>query len=103
MPMIMPNVRRSRFSWMNSLTMMPIQRESEKFIQAKSWCVPVFGRSLDVVLGALHEVDEDVLEPRLRPAPLQLGVIPELRYRLCQFGVVLPGDVQRVAERRDMR
>jgi hypothetical protein len=29
MPMIMPNVSRSRFSWMNSFRMIPIQRDSE--------------------------------------------------------------------------
>ncbi len=30
MPTIMPNVSRSRFSWMNSLPTMPSQRENEK-------------------------------------------------------------------------
>src|SRR5205085_5143780 len=92
MPMIMPNVRRSRLSWMNSLTMMPTQRDQEKLI----------GCSFRVVLRAFHEMDEDVLEPRVRLAPAQLR-IGELAHGALERGLVLADHVQRVAECRDMR
>src|SRR5439155_26272625 len=90
MPMIMPKVRRSRLSWMNSLTMIATHRDQEKLI----------GRSFLFGLHLFHQVDEDVFQPGVRLAPTQLGVVFELGDRALELRFILAGDMQRVAKRR---
>ena len=65
MPTIMPNVSRSRFSWMNSLPTMPSQRENEKNpLMAAALAAPAASSA-----PSLHQVDEHVLEAGLDPPP----------------------------------
>ena len=66
MPTIIPNVSRSRFSWMNSLPTMPSQRENEKTSLMASATAT---SSADFSARLLHQMDEHVLETRLDPLP----------------------------------
>src|SRR5574339_18145 len=91
MPMIMPKVRRSRLSWMNSLTMIPTHLDQEKLIAAS------------LLPFAFHEMDEHVLQAGLRLGPAEREVVAVGGGDALERRLVLAGDVQRVAERRDVR
>src|SRR5262249_46252976 len=57
--------------------------------------------SFEVVLGPAHEVDEDVLERRLRCLPCKIRPIPVGRDRGIERRLLAPAHVQAAAERRD--
>src|SRR6185436_14376761 len=80
MPTIMPNVRRSRLSWMNSLPTMRCQR----------------------VVRVAHQVNEHVLETRLDFTPFTPGFFHRRGERGLERLSIRPGDVERVAECGDL-
>src|SRR6476646_7384029 len=57
--------------------------------------------SLVVILGPLHEIDEDVLERGLRALKRQTRPLAIGSDRHIERGRIAPGDVQAGAERRD--
>jgi hypothetical protein len=90
MPMIMPNVSRSRLSWMNSFRMIPLQRERKRM------------RASVRFLRFAHQVDEHVLEPGLGALPGDARLGAQRRDRRFQRSRVVAGHVQRIAERSDL-
>src|SRR5437867_287677 len=82
MPMIMPNVSRSRLSWMNSLTMMPTQRDQEKLIPGLRAALL---RHAGLERFALHGAH------RPAAAAFRERELVELRLVLDIGGVVVPG------------
>src|ERR1035437_4663195 len=92
MPTIMPKVNRSRFSWMNSLSRMPSQREKEKeypFIASPP---------LKLILAALHEVNEGILQRGRNEGHLQVGALKSRIQTGFQGSLVLSANVQRGTE-----
>src|SRR5690242_3091127 len=100
---IMPNERRSRRSWMNSLISMAhvrLQKPPEgRGREARSGTL-IGSRSLVIVACPAHEVDEHVLERRLGTRPREPGPVAiGCDYRFERLRVAT-GDVQARAERR---
>src|ERR1035438_2306062 len=85
MPTIMPKVRRSRFSWINSLSRIPSQREKEKRFTASP---------LEWVLTALHHIDEGILQRRRNGGHLQGGGLEKRFQTGLQPALVLAADMQ---------
>ena len=93
MPTIMPNVRRSRCSWRNSLRTMPHQRENENSALIALARVPKLSAA------RLHQVDEHVFEPGLDRAATRAACRSVARRSVASSARgVAAGDVQRRAE-----
>src|SRR3989442_11456353 len=97
MPMIIPNVSRSRRICTNSLSRIATKRVSENV----SLILALTGGSLDVVLRGLHQADEHVLEGRLRLGERKPGAPTHGSKRLLERGRVVAGYVQCRSERDD--
>src|SRR6185369_6809289 len=92
MPTIMPKVSRSRRSWRNSLIRMPSQREREKMAKRSMSLAPV------LVLAALQEMDEGVLQGRRHGAHLEFAASQRGFQGRLQFRPIPAADVQGVPE-----
>src|SRR5665213_4210686 len=96
MPTIMPKVTRSRFIWMNSFKTIAQRRwRLKRFIGDSSWAKASAGRagtagtkcwagdsqmacSREVVLGRVHQADEDVFEAGADLCPFVLRIAHSL-------------------------
>src|SRR5262249_20299418 len=94
MPTTMPNVSRSRLSWMNSLPTMPSQREMEKKSR-----ISVASR---VFAGAAHQMNEHVLETGFGFLPLAARLAHERLQRTLQCFAVGAGNMKRGPESSDL-